>query len=302
MKKFLSILMTAAMLLTLSAVAAISAYADENTVTVTVTISDHDGALVVIAEPVTVSDTDGDGALTISDALYTAHEQFYTGGASAGYATEITQYGLSLQMLWGTANGGSYGYYLNNAQAYALTDVLADGDYLQAFVYTDLVAWSDKYSFFDRYSDAVSAGDEIALTLMMVGYDENWAPVDLPVKGAEITVDGKRTGVTTDAQGNAAVTISENGTHVISAVSDTETLVKAVLVVIVTGGEEPTLATETVAATSSTAYITPTAASSSVNPASVATGSSPLWLFVVLLVAIVIVTAMFLKAKKENEH
>jgi hypothetical protein len=45
------------------------------------------GELVVANKTVSVSDFDWDGSLTVSDALYAAHEAFYKGGAAAGYAT-----------------------------------------------------------------------------------------------------------------------------------------------------------------------------------------------------------------------
>ena len=54
-------------------------------------------------EKITVADNDGDGALTINDALYAAHEKAFTGGAAAGYASVQSDWGLSLSKLWGIA-------------------------------------------------------------------------------------------------------------------------------------------------------------------------------------------------------
>ena len=50
----------------------------------------------------------------------------------------------------------------------------------------------------------------------------------MPVKGATITVNGEKTAIKTDANGNATISIEKNGTYVISAVSSTQTLVPPV--------------------------------------------------------------------------
>ena len=188
-----------------------------------VTIADAEGALAVVEEPVSVTDADEDGQLTINDALILAHEEFYEGGAAEGYAAVTSDYGLSVAKLWGAENGGSYGYYVNGASAWSLVDPLSDGDYLDAYVYTDLEAWSDMYTCFDT---RVFADTSVALTLTGAGFDENWNPVSVPVVGAEITVDGEGTGVFTDENGQAVVTLEKKeGRTVISAVSDTATIV-----------------------------------------------------------------------------
>ena len=238
MKKTISVIM--AILLVLS-IGVIGAFAEEPvselSAAVYVTIADQDGITRLAAQTVVVSDTDSDGALTVNDALYCAHEQFYEGGAAAGYATESTQYGLSLKKLWGSANGGSYGYYVNNASAWSLTDPIKGGDYLAAFCYTDLVGWSDHYSFFDKRSGNLTATEEFTLTYSEAGYDELWNPVTLPVAGAEITVDGEATGITTDAEGKCTLVMNDlnnlfidYGPHLISATVAGKTLVKPVFV------------------------------------------------------------------------
>ena len=48
-----------------------------------VTVTIKNGGIVVARESVEVTDIDEDGALTINDALYCAHEKFYDGGAAA---------------------------------------------------------------------------------------------------------------------------------------------------------------------------------------------------------------------------
>ena len=117
-----------------------------------VLVSIANGTLVLAAEEITVTDVDNDGALTINDALYAAHEAKFDGGAAAGYGSASTEYGLSMTKLWGVENGGSYGYMVNNASAWSLADPVKTGDHVYAFVYTDTTGFSDSYSYFDKVS------------------------------------------------------------------------------------------------------------------------------------------------------
>ena len=169
MKKTISIIIAIMLVLSTSV---ILASADDGA-KIRVTISDDKGKLVVAAEEITVTDIDGDEAITINDALYAAHEKFYEGGAAAGYATEDTQWGLSLVKLWGIANGGSYGYMVNNAAAWSMTDPVQEGDYVAAYVFTEPVKLLDKYSYFDKLEEDVKAG-EITLTLSKNDFDKDW--------------------------------------------------------------------------------------------------------------------------------
>ena len=218
MKKFNTLILTLALTLT-----ALPSYAADSA-QVKVTIANGD--LKLAAQTVVVSDADGDGALTINDALIAAHEAHYAGGAEAGFSTAKTEFGLSMTKLWGAENGSGYGYQVNNASAMSLVDPIQDGDYIAAYVYTDTTNWSDTYCYFDAASVSASAGEEFTLTLSASGFDENWAPITLPVAGASITLDGKPTGFVTDADGKVTLSLTEGG--VLSAVSDSQTLVPPV--------------------------------------------------------------------------
>ena len=95
MKKFLSITIALLMIFAISA----PVFAASDT-TVFVTICDNNGKIALAQEAVKVTDADNDGALTVTDALFCAHEAKYTGGAAAGYATTLTAYGISMTKLW----------------------------------------------------------------------------------------------------------------------------------------------------------------------------------------------------------
>ena len=285
MKKVISILLSVLLMLSIGVLCA----AAEDTADVYVTIADKDGKLAVSAEKVTVTDTDKDGTLTINDALYCAHEAFYTGGAAAGYAIAQTQYGLSLDKLWGAANGGSYGYYLNGASAWSLTDAVKADDYLYAFVYTDLVKWSDAFSTFDQFKGDVKADEGVELTLTYVsGYDEYYAPVFKPLANADILIDGAESGVKTDENGKAKITFTANGTVIVSAKADGVTITPPVFKATVTGAPEPTEAATTPATPDQAAPAT-SDQTTTVNTNAVQTGASS----TVILVLLVLTAAGF---------
>lgn len=229
MKKIVAMMIAVMLVLSVGMVFA----AAEDTVEVYVTIADKDGKPAVAAEKITVTDIDGDSVLTINDALYAAHEQFYDGGAAAGYATENTQWGLSLIKLWGTVNGGSYGYMINNASAWSMADPVQSDDYVAAYVFTDTKNFSDVYSYFDKHNADVDV--EFDLTLNKADFDRDWNPITVPVAGAEITVDGKPVGVFTDENGAAHISFTTNGKHIVSATASNQVIVPPVCVANVTG-------------------------------------------------------------------
>ena len=70
----------------------------------------------------------------------------------------------------------------------------------------------------------------------MTGFDENWNPVTLPVTGAVITVDGEKTDLVTDENGQVAITYDKVGELIVSAVHDELNLTPPILVANVEGG------------------------------------------------------------------
>lgn len=232
MKKILSVMLA---FLMFSGCLSVSAFADNESATVYVSISDK-GQLVAAQTEVTVTDIDSDGKLTVNDALYAAHKAVYPGGADKGYGYYThKEYGLSIGKLWGDTSG-NFGYCINNAACWSLADPIKNGDYLNAYVYSDGKTYSDKFCFFSSYTVSADANSDIELTLSKTGYDASWNTVTLPVANAEITVDGKATGIKTDANGKATIQISGAGSHVISAVSASETLVPPVCTAQINGG------------------------------------------------------------------
>ena len=114
---------------------------------------DKDGALMVDRD-VTVKDIDKNGILTCDEALIAAHDEYYNGGAIAGYATADGTYGKYISKFWGDASG-AFGYWLNDNSCMGLSDEVKADDYFSAFVYKDKKDFSDAYVKFDQKSFAV---------------------------------------------------------------------------------------------------------------------------------------------------
>jgi len=218
MKNLICVLVAAIMLLSCAFAFAETAY---------VSVSNSQGELVMAYVPVDLSDADADGAVTIADALTLAHDAAYEGGAAAGFRADDMGYGLCITKLWGEELGSGYGYYVNNASAMNLLDPVADGDHVKAYSFTDMDTWSDTYCYFDANT---ADGSEISLTLTALSYDADWNLVPNPVAGAVITVDGQDTAAITDAEGKAVLSLEAAGQYLISARSDSMTLVPPVCI------------------------------------------------------------------------
>ena len=215
----------------------------EGDVEIYITIANK-GNVVMFQQKITVVDVNHNGIFDVDDALYAAHEAGYTGGAAAGYATQITQYGLGISKLWGDTSM-CYGYWLNNASCWSLEDVVAEGNHLVAFVYTDGEFWSDSYSRFDAFDYATTTAQDLVVKLEKAGYDENWNTVFSAHAGATITVydsEGKAlaTGytVTDNGDGSYAIRINVAGNYYIVASDSDPLTVPAVCQVTVTYVEQ----------------------------------------------------------------
>ena len=246
LSKFLSMILIAAMIVTcFTGFNGSTGVSAAESAKVFVTICDDTKNMVVRQQTVDVTDVDKDGTLTIYDTLYCAHEKYYKGGAEAGFeAVKVEGYdGMSLSKLWGIENGGSYGYYLNDQSAWSLMDPVADGDYLNAFVYSDTTYYSDSYAFFDARVYGANKNKKIKVTLYSYSYDENWNPVKVPVANAMIYINGMESGLVTDENGIAVGALPVSGSYLLSAASTEANLVppSALLFVKAAYGEEITV-------------------------------------------------------------
>ncbi len=183
---------------------------EEESVFVYLAIADSRGELVVVPNVYThVTDQDGDGMITVSDALFTAHEENFEGGAKAGYATETTEDGIFATKLWGNEGGGNVECYVNHESVLSLEDELGKGDFIYAFFYTDTENHSDKYSFFDDLFPDITEEGQLTLTLCTAETDEDYETAVKPLKNATITINGKETEFVTDEKGEVTLFVGE---------------------------------------------------------------------------------------------
>lgn len=202
-------------------------------VNVFVSVTDGENTLALAYEPILATDQDGDGVITIADALACAHILKHEKGAEAfGYAQ--TEYGYSLTRLWDVDNGGSYGYMVNDISPMSLQDRVYEEDHIKAYCYTDLVAWSDSYSFFTFPYAEIPANMIMPVTLFSAGYDSAWNPVTFTVSDAVIYVNGEETEIRTNENGLFEISFSEAGRYVITAVSESTNLVAPVCILNIT--------------------------------------------------------------------
>ena len=152
---------------------------------------------------------------TVNDILTAAHEQFCADGED-GFATATCDYGEYITKLWGVETS-NVGYYLNGAMAYALTDKVQNGDFLDVFIYANDYPDTEAYAAFDKATVDTDDETSFELTLKSAVFDESYNMSMVPCEGATITVDGVKTSAVTDAEGKATVKITTVGTHVVSA-------------------------------------------------------------------------------------
>ena len=204
------------------------------------------GHLAMVNGEVTVTDINADGVLTYDEALQAAHNKYCAGG----YEAEDRSSGLFVTKLWGVANGGSYYFYKNGvplSEGVGSTESsVAAGDHLYASVLKDTTSYSDICGKFNQSSLTATAGEAFTLTLSGVQNDI-WtgnttdisaiSGVQLGIweSGAFTAIDG----ATTDESGKASITLSRNGTYIITAEGSmgTAPIMPPVCVVTVEGGE-----------------------------------------------------------------
>ena len=154
---------------------------------------------------------------TVGDVIIALHKNFCKDG-EAGFATQKTDYGLSITKLWGVENGGAYGYYLNSNMCMSLDDPVKAGDRLDVFIYKDTAAYSDAL----LYLDAKAEGTTVTATVNALGFDANYNLVAKALEGTKIYyVNGKKlvdTKAVTNAEGVATFTLKA-GTYRLVAVN-----------------------------------------------------------------------------------
>lgn len=209
-------------------------------------VKDKNNSYVAQSE-VNVTDLNNDGIFTVNEALHSAHETYYPGGAESGYSTYDSTYGSAIDKLWGIGEENitaAVGYWRNNTSCYSLDDTIEDGDYLTAFNYYDTLGWSDAYSYFETNAISTTNGSSVTLSLKYISgydYENNYAPIVSAYEGANVVFLGGENGIQktikTNSSGNATLTFPSSageGTYYVMAYADNHSIVPAVCKIVVT--------------------------------------------------------------------
>ena len=232
-KRFLSLLLSIVIILSVANVSVFADATDGITVNVSIAqngkfVSGKDDTKLAYT-PITVTDANKNGSYDIDDVLYAAHELYFDGGAVNGYASAETAHGLSLAKLWGDSSF-NFGYYVNNQSAWSLRDEVSNGDNVYAFIYQDTMSFSDAYTFFDSNTSKLNGGEALTLTLNKSNYGTDPSPIP----NATITVNEVTTPYQTDENGDVELYFAKEGTYIVSATPEKGYIVPPVCVVSVT--------------------------------------------------------------------
>ncbi len=206
-------------------------------ITITATISNA-GEVVVPFKEITVKDLNADQKHDVNEAFIAIHDAFFTGGSDAGYAASASGW---ITKFWGVESA-PLGYYNNGESCMSVTDPVAEGDYLTAFIYKDTVGWSDSFAKFDKTS--YTGKDSITAKLSRSYYGADYSLVTEDFKGAAITVytkdyeavDASKYTVTDNEDGTYKIAFTEAGDYLIQADNADPFIVPALAAVEITDG------------------------------------------------------------------
>lgn len=177
------------------------------------------GKTLVADAPIVAKDLDNSCTVDVDEVLKAAHNAYYEGGAEAGYKSEYTSFGMSLNKLWGDTSG-AFGYWLNDNSCWSLSDTVEEDARVKAFVYKDGTGWSDIYTFFENAEYNAKTGEEVTLTLnKSVWNTETYAYETSSFEGAAIKIlkSNSTKNYTTDANGQVKLKFDGAGTYTIVA-------------------------------------------------------------------------------------
>ena len=201
--------------------------ATDETATVKMNVIGKDNVLDLMNTDISVSDVDKDGRLTVADAIYTAHENYYDGGSAEGLDFSIDgNTGYYISKLWGVE--GRAGFAVNDKVDQDIYTEIKDDDYIAVYAYNDQEKFSDTYAYFEEKDVYLSYEDnEVTLHMKKLVYNAETGEYEA-VPAANVGVDyiGDRTPeLYTDENGEVTITFDDRGTFYALGITDEENLV-----------------------------------------------------------------------------
>lgn len=204
-------------------------------ITVRASLSDR-GNVILADKEISVADLNYDGKFTVDEVFVAMHDDSYPGGASAGYSSYESQWGLSIGKLWGDESG-AYGFWTNNVSGMSLDDEVQDGDYFVGAIYFDQTTWSDRFGYFNAHQyDAIKG---VAKTILLCS--DYWGTVSAE-EGAKIevydqemkNVDESLYTVNDKGEGSYQLSINAEGTFTVIAKQEDKSIIPAIAKIKVT--------------------------------------------------------------------
>lgn len=198
-----------------------------------VSIANRGGVELSFA-PVKASDRNGDGTVDVNEVLYAAHEKYFDGGA-AGYETADGDYGAYITKLWGVEST-NLGYFVDNKMAMGLSEPVAEGGHVYAYINANSYPDNDAYSYFENPTVKTSSYAKTTVKLIAQnGYDENWSPkfegydkAELKAYTADLKTEAEGFKVTSSGSGEYVVSFAKAGEYRIVATAKNNAIVPAV--------------------------------------------------------------------------
>ena len=226
-----------------------TAWAAEKQISVKVTVYvqgvpalDREGE-AMLNRTVNVRDENGDGVYSLDEVLLATHQTYAPNGAEdyqSGFSPEWGSYSVS--ELWGVETTAT-GFYKNHKTTNTVdAEMIKEGDRIDAFVYKDQSAWTDRYCYFSQDGKSLDAlstcvGEEFELTL---NYDvwgsisaQPTAPIGVfgtdgtyskpeSLRGEWIMGEIYMMNPTTDSDGTVKMSFTTPGTYLLTAQYDSE--------------------------------------------------------------------------------
>lgn len=221
LKKILSIALVVALAFSMLPTLAMAKRAKNVTVYVTVSkhgeiVKSEDGTDILFA-PVQLKRRT---SCNLDDVFVALHELYEY---DDGYEAAEGDNGPYITKFWGDTSG-KFGYQVNGGETsvLGLGHEVENGDYVDVSIYESFYPDTESYTKFTSYRAETEVENDVVLTLLEAGYDENWNTVFTPMEGAQIVIDGEVTEYFTEADGTVTLNFDACGKHIVSAVKTKE--------------------------------------------------------------------------------
>lgn len=201
---------------------------------VLVSIADK-GSVELSYAAVNAYDRNNDGSIDIDEVMYATHEQYYEGGAAAGYASATGDYGAYITKLWGDESG-NFGYFVDDKMTMGLGDKVGRGQHVYAYINANSYPNNDAYSYFETPAfDCETYAAAPVKLIAQNGYDENWSPkfegydkAQLKAYTADLKTEAEGFKAVSKGNGEYSISFAKAGDYCVAATAENNAIIPAV--------------------------------------------------------------------------